>query len=240
MNPKYEQIEKYLEGKLDDKALKAFEKQMRANSDLAEEVALYKEIEKSIAHRFKHKKEESELRNTLNNIQKEQNSSKKTSKVIPLLGYKKWLIAASIAALVGLFLFQNSTPVYGDYASHEPMEVTVRGNSNTLEQVQKLFNDKDYLLANTHLSRLAEYYRDNAEIQLYYGITLLETNQYEMAKMTFEKIANANSLFKYKATWYLALNALKQNDLESCKSYLQQIPKDAAIYDKAKSLLDKL
>jgi len=240
MNPKYEQIEKYLEGKLDEKALESFEKQMRENPDLAEDVALYKEIEKSIAHRFKHQKEESELRSTLNNIHKEQSSTEKTSKVIPLMGYKKWLVAASIAALVGLFFFQNSTPVYGDYASHEPMEVTVRGNSNTLDQVQKLFNDKDYLLANTHLSRLADYYKDNAEIQLYYGITFLETDQYEMAKMTFEKIANANSLFKHKATWYLALNAFKQNDIETCKSYLQQIPKEAAIYDKAKSLLDKL
>ncbi|HIP48778.1 MAG TPA: hypothetical protein EYG92_07425 [Lutibacter sp.] len=240
MNSKYEQIEKYWQGKLEGSDLKAFEKQMQVDANFAEEVGLYKEIEKSIAHRFKHQKKESELRTTLNKIQKEQDFSKKTSKVIPLMGYKKWLVAASIAVLVGLFFFQNDTATYSDYANHEPMEVSVRGNSSTLDQVQKLFNEKDYLLANTHLSRLADFYKDNAEIQLYYGITFLETDQYEMAKMTFEKIADGNSLFKYKATWYLALNALKQNDIEASKHYLKQIPEEAAVYDKAKSLLDKL
>lgn len=239
MNPKYEQIEKYWDGLLQDAALKDFEKKMREDSDFAEEVNLYKEIENSIAHRISHQKEEAELRTTLNKIQKAQKPPK-TSKVIPLLGYKKWLVAASIAVLVGLFFFQNKAPVYSDYASHEPMEITVRGNSNTLEMVQKLFNEKNYLLANTHLSRVAEYYRDNAEVQLYYGITFLETDQYEMAKMTFEKVAKGDTLFKHKAIWYLALNALKQNDLESCKNYLQQIPEEAAIYDTANSLLKKL
>jgi thioredoxin-like negative regulator of GroEL len=138
-------------------------------------------------------------------------------------------------------MFQAKKVTYANYAKHEPMQVSVRGGSNeSLNRVQEAFNAQNYELANTHLSRLAEYYRDNAEIQLYYAITFIETDQYDMAKMVLTRIANGESLFKYKAHWYLALNALKQNDKESCSSYLKNIPKESALYQNAQDLLEEL
>jgi anti-sigma-K factor RskA len=241
MNSKYDQIERYWEGLLEAEELKAFKKKMQEDTDFAEEVNLYKNIEKSIQQRMQNLKEEQKLRATLTNLGKTQKSKIKKSKIIPLMKYKKWLVAASIAIIVGFFMFQNKEVTYASYATHEPMQVSVRGGTNeSLERVQKAFNSQDYLLANNHLSRLAEYYRDNAEIQLYYGITLIETDQYDMAKMVLTRIIKGDSLFKYKAQWYLALNSLKQNDKESCKKYLQKIPKEAEEYKEAQSLLSKL
>lgn len=179
--------------------------------------------------------------NCITKLTKKQAVSKSTSKVFPLLGFRKWLVAASIALLVGVFVFQNKTAVYSDYASHTKMDMTVRGNSNeTLEKVQNAFNTKDYALANVHLSRLAEYYKDNTELQLYYGITLLETDQYEMAKIVLEKITKTNNLYKDDAYWYLALLALKQKDYDTCSTHLEKISKESSIYKKAKKLAKTL
>ena len=241
MNPKYERIEKYWEGLLRGEELAEFEQKMLEDASFAEEVSLYNEIEKSIAQRISSKDEVKKLRKTLSKIANETTTAEQPTKVIKMRSYTKWLVAASVALLVGLFMFQNDKPTYNDYAKHRAMDVTVRGNSNeTLETIQKLFNDKNYELANTQLSRLADYYKDNAEIQLYYGITFLETDQYPMAKTTLEKIANGTSLYKYEANWYLALLALKQNDLDACKVYLERIPKDVDLSKKVNSLLKKL
>jgi len=240
-NPKYEHIAEYLSGNLKGDELKAFEKKLKENADFAEEVRLYAEIEKSLSHRLSHQEEENELRHNLQRIAKEQTSIKTKSKVISLQRYSKWLVAASIALLVGIFVVQNQTPIYSDYASHATMNISVRGSSNgTLEKVQDAFNTKDYALAYTHLSRLSEYYKDNTELQLFYAISMIETEQYDLAKIVLTKIADGDSLFKNEALWYLGLNALKQNDLETCKTYLEQIPQETEEYEKAKSLLRKL
>ncbi len=136
----------------------------------------------------------------------------------------------------------NSKPNYEDYNIHRPMNVSVRGKSTeTLENVQKLFNDKNYNLANVHLARLAGYYTNNLEIQLYYGITFLETNQFPMAKTIFDKVMLSNNKeLVNESKWYSALMALKQNDLKTCKLYLEKIPSDANNYEKVKDLLKKV
>lgn len=142
---------------------------------------------------------------------------------------------------LGLFSCSTGTPTYADYNTHKPMNISVEGNSETLEKVQKLFNDKDYETANTHLSRVAEYYIKNAEVQLYYGITFLELEQYPLAKVTFDKILRyKDSGFVDDAQWYLALMALKQNDTATCKSYLEQIPEDSNYHTQASDLLSRL
>ncbi len=179
--------------------------------------------------------------NYITKLVKKQAVSKSTSKIFSLLGYRKWLVAAGIVLLVGAFIFQNKRPIYSDYASHNRMEIKVRGNSNeTLEKIQNAFNAKDYALANVHLSRLAEYYKDNTELQLYYAITLIETDQYEMAKMLLKQISKTNNLYKDDAYWYLALLALKQKDYDTCSSNLEKISKKSSIYGKAKKLAKTL
>ncbi len=152
----------------------------------------------------------------------------------------KYIVSTTLVLLLGFISCNTGTPTYTDY-THKPMNVSVKGNSETLEKVQKLFNDKDYETANTHLSRLAGYYVKNAEVQLYYGITFLELDQYPLAIVTFDKILRyKDSGFVDDAQWYLALVALKQNDFDTCKSYLEQIPEDSNFHEKASELLANL
>lgn len=144
--------------------------------------------------------------------------------------------------LLFILISCSNKPTYEDYNNHKPMHIGVKGStSKTLSNVQKLFNEKNYTLANTHLSRLADYYIDNEEIQLYYGITFLETDQYALTKIKFDKLLlSKNALMINTTNWYLALMALKQNDLKLCKSYLTKISENSDYYKIANSLLEKI
>ena len=150
------------------------------------------------------------------------------------------LIVLSFAFIILLVSCADSPPSYADY-THKPMEIKVDGDTKTLDKAQKLFNEKDYQTANTHLARLAGYYTKNAEVQLYFGITFLELDQYPLAHITFDKVLlYKDSGFVDDAQWYLALMALKQNDLETCKTHLKLIVKDTDRYEQASGLLKKL
>ena len=73
-----------------------------------------------------------------------------------------------------------------------------------------------------------------------------DTTQKEFALLTgipqthLNEIIKGNSAYKNTATWYLALSKLKQEDYDSCKSILLQIPNDYEDYDQVKILLDEL
>ena len=240
-NPKYELIARYLEGDLNAEELHDFEEKLKNDVEFSEDVRLYQEIENSLEQDFDNANSEDELRKTLKKLAQKNNSTSNQTKVFVLRHYSKWLVAASIALVAGLFFFRNTTPTYADYNQHQKMEISVRGSSSEmLVKAQEAFNKKDYHLANVHLSRLSEYYKDNAELQLYYGISLLETDQYDLANIVFTNIAKSSSILKDEAHWYLALTALKQKDNKTCKKYLLKIPEESEFYDRAKSLIKRL
>ena len=80
----------------------------------------------------------------------------------------------------------------------------------------------------------------NPELHYFYAIALIETNDYAKAETLLKEIKSGTSVYKEKATWYLALSNLKQKKLEECKIYLKQIPTDAEDYDNAQKLLKRL
>ncbi len=239
----YTEIDQYLQGVLSTEQRKAFESRLKNDADFASEVNLYQEIEQSLASRISNKEAEKELRNTLQQLQKEQFvSEKKPTKVIQLNRFRKYMIAASIAALIGLFVFnQGTTPTYEAFANHQNIELTVRGASNTkMQNAEEAFNNKDYITAIEYLDQVLAMQPTNIEIQLYKAIALLETNQFLEADNLLESISTEQSIFKNKATWYYALSMLKQSKLDACKNILKRLPKDAEDYNSAQKLLKKL
>ena len=172
---------------------------------------------------------------------KEEVSTKKKSKVISLFNYKKLMVAASIALLIGFFIFKNGNPVYSDFANHTNLEFTVRGDNNqTITNAETAFNAKNYKTAFAQLTVLEAQFPNDIEIQLYKGICLLEMDKFSQAETIFETISKGNSAFLTKATWYKALSYLKQEHFEACKNTLKTIPESAEEYTQAKKLLRKL
>ncbi len=242
---KYITFENYLKNELTETEKIAFETKLQSDADLKQEFEIYKALETSLSSKFKNEASEQELRKTLTNLGnqfiKDDAPTKKKSKVISLSNYKKLLVAASIALLIGFFIFKDGTPAYSDFANHTNLEFTVRGdNKQTITNAETAFNAKNYKTAFAQLTVLEAQFPNDVEIQFYKGICLLEMDKFTQADTIFENISSGNSAFSNKAIWYKALSLLKQEQFEACKNTLQTIPESAEEYELAKKLLGKL
>lgn len=241
----YIAFDKYLNNELVGEELTDFEERLQNDSEFNEEFEIYKTLEDSLSSKFENEEEETVLRNTLSDLGskfiKEEEIQKKETKVVPLFNYRKLMVAASIAVLIGFFLFKNGTPVYGDYSNHNSLELIVRGDNNeSLLTAEEAFNAKDYNEALKQLTNLTGILPEDIEIQLYIGICNLELNNFDEAGTIFNKISAGDSSFASTGTWYKALSLLKQENLSGCKEVLKTIPESAPEYSDAQELLDKL
>lgn len=242
---RYIVFENYLNKELSASEIISFEEKLNSDDDFKQEFEIYKALETSLASKFKNEEAEKKLRNTISKLGskyiKSENSVKKKGKIISLFNYKKLMVAASVALLIGFFLFNNGEPVYSDFSNHNPLELVVRGDNNdAIEKAQESFNSEDYEIALQQLTVLSETNTNDTEIKLYKGICFLELNIYVEADIIFDEISSGNSAFVNTATWYKALSMLKQEQFEACKYVLKTIPKSAEEYKQAKKLLRKL
>ena len=141
--------------------------------------------------------------------------------------------------LISLLLQSCSNDV--NLHEHKKMQISGKiGENKIIKTAANAFNKQDYNLANVHLSRISEYFKKNDEIQLFYAISLMETDQIDMANMVLSRIVKGNSQYKDDALWYLGVIAFQNNDKETCKIYLKQISKKSDVIEKVKLLLKQL
>jgi tetratricopeptide (TPR) repeat protein len=242
---RYIRFDRYLNNELPEEELKSFEEQLKSDIDFKEDFKVYCALESSFVSKFENREEVLALRKTLSDLGsqhiKQGENNKKETKVISLFRYRNLMVAASIALLIGFFLFNNGSPVYGDFAQHNPLELVVRGDNNeAISKAEAAFNSKNYGEALKQLTILSNNYPNDSEISLYLGISQLELNNYAEAETIFNYISDGNSALATKAVWYKALTFLKQKKLNECKEVLKTIPKSAEEYPQAKRLLKKL
>src|SRR5690606_4851189 len=134
------------------------------------------------------------------------------------LNFYKYAIAACIALLFGIFVFnQFSTPSYSDYNDFGAISLSVRGHQDELlKTAETAFNNKDFAKAEAAFAELLNSDTDNMELKLYRAISNIELNDFETADALLNELRNGNSAYKNKAIWYLALSKLKQNETEAC------------------------
>lgn len=238
---RYILFEKYLNKELSKEELTYFDSEMNTNPDFKQEFEIYKNLNTSLQSKIENEEKEIELRKTLTNLGSEFIKDKKKGKLISMKKLRPLMVAASIALLIGFFLFNNGNPVYSDFANHNQLELIVRsGNNTAISKAEEAFNNKNYTTAFAQLTILEEQFPDDIEIKIYKGICLLELDNYSQAEAIFTTISNENSAFKHKATWYKALTYLKQEQFEKCKNTLKTIPESADEFKLAKKLLKKL
>jgi tetratricopeptide (TPR) repeat protein len=238
---RYIKFENYLNNELSGDDLKLFEEKLKSDPDFKEEFEIYKALETSLSSKFNNEEGEQELRKSLTNLGNKFIKKEKKSKVISLKKLRPFMVAASIALLIGFFLFNNGMPAYSDFANHNNLELVVRSENNeAIKKAETAFNSKNYNEALQQLNTLSQIYLNDTEIALYKGICYLEMNNYFEAQAIFDNISNGNSALKTKATWYKALSLLKQQKYIECKKVLKTIPKSAEEYQQAKKLMKKL
>ena len=232
----YLRFESYLTNEMTSEEKSNFENQLKTDSQLHENFELYKETTHFLAHKFA--KETADFKQNLKSISKENFTDKKQTKVI---AFKPWYyaVAASVMIGFGLWFMTQGNPNYTDFSQHETAMFVERGEADAnLKEAQDAFNNKEYSKAITSFEKVAS--AKTPETDYFYAIALIETNQYLKAETLLQIVKNGTSVYKDKATWYLALSNLKQMKFDECKVYLNQIPVDAEDYDKAQELLKKL
>jgi hypothetical protein len=228
----------YLENELSAEEKTNFEKQLSEDTELGSAFETFKELNLHLEHKFGNETELNAFKKNLKSISKEHFKTKK-SKVV---AFKPWqyAIAASVAILAGLFFFQNINPSFEDYNNPEMATFTERGDVNeNLKLAQDAFNAKNYKAAIPYFEGVLKVNK-SPEIQYFYAVSLLENNQFQKAEINFSELKSGTSIYKNKATWYLALSKLKQKDYTSCKEILLTIPDDFEDYDQVQQLLNEL
>ena len=228
----------YLENEFSAEEKLNFEKQLSEDQELASAFEIFKELNLHLENKFENATELKAFKKNLKSISKEHFKTKKSK----VLAFKPWqyAIAASVAILVGLFVFQNINPTFDDYNNPEMATFIERGDVNeNLKLAQDAFNAKNYKAAIPYFEGVLKVNK-SPEIQYFYAVSLLEDNQFQKAETNFSELQSGTSIYKNKATWYLALSKLKQKEYKSCKEILLTIPDDFEDYDQVQELLNEL
>jgi len=238
----YIRFENYLANELSSEEKTLFEEQLQNDEQFNESFTLYKETTQFLEHKFSNETLDfKENLKSISNQHFETLSSSETQEKGKVIAFKPWYyaVAASVVVVMGMWFMMQNDPNYSDYNQHDTalfMERSV-GDEN-LKEAQEAFNAKDYKKAVAAFDKITDF-RD-PELQLFYAISLIETNNYTKAQLFLDQLREGNSVYKHKATWYLALSYLKQDQKEECKSTLKEIPADAEDFDKAQELLNDL
>lgn len=239
-------FEAYLSKALSAEERVDFESKLENDPEFQKAFETYKELSSFLEHKFENEETSNAFQNNLKKISEahfNKNEDKrvvgKTTKTYTLM---KYLVAASVAIIFGIFTFNEfSAPNYSDYADYGNISLTVRGeNDALLKTAETAFNIKDFAKAEDAFKRLIVEDENNSQLKLYRAIANIELDNFEIADKLLKTLRHGNSAYKHKATWYLALSKLKQENHESSLEILRTIPDDAEDYEQAQKLIKKL
>ncbi|RMA57266.1 hypothetical protein [Ulvibacter antarcticus] len=247
----YIAFEEYLSEEMSTEERLTFEAQLSTDESLRKSFETYKEFSSYLEHKFEHEEATLAFKENLKQISEKHFSKESVTETETtseektiVRSFKPWqyAIAASVMLLIGMTLFnQFSTPTFGDYNQYDAVSLTMRGEGDELiNNAENAFNERNFKDASVYFESLTLKDSTNTEYQLYYAISLLETNFFEKADAIFETLSEENSAFKYQAVWHHALSKLKQEKNMESMELLKQIPEDAEMYKKAQKLLKKL
>jgi len=233
------EFEEYLKGEMTIEDKLAFEQQLKDQPDMAMAFATYKDLHLHLENKFGKADELKDFKKNLKGISKS-HFKKAKPKVFALKPWQ-YAVAASVAVLFGFFfLNQNSDPAFEDYNQPETAFFTERGTADAnLKLAQDAYNSKDYKRAIPIFETILKSDK-SAEIQYFYGVSLLEDNKVVDAETVFNDLKADNSISKDKAIWNLALCKLKQKNYKECKELLLTIPEDYEGNDQVDALLEEL
>ncbi|MCK4561494.1 MAG: hypothetical protein KAT78_01180 [Flavobacteriaceae bacterium] len=240
-NQNYILFEDYLNGTLAQNEKTSFEERLKKDTLFNNEFNTYKELSSFLKNKFENEEASISFKANLKNISNKHFEKQKPSKKI--IQFKPWqyAIAASFLLFFGIQYFNSTTPNYNNFTSYDTISLIVRGSQNELlSNAEKAFNENDFAKSEIYFTQLLETNIDNNELKLYKAFSQIELNKFKDADTTLSILSKGNSVYKNKATWYLALSKLKQKDYKACLAILKTIDTEADDYKNAKKLLKKL
>lgn len=231
---------RYVEGDMDEAENADFEMRMQNDPELQQHLKDYNQIHQRLKIQLAPDQQDIAFKETL----------KQTSpvyfaepKVVSFKRNLKWLSSIAAVLIIGLLVWAPwRSNLYETYHSGAQMLVAERGAEKTtdLDKAAAFFNDKKYAEAEVILAKLTQQQPENAMINYYYGLALIETDNLTKSRTILDPIYNGESVFKYDAAYAMAMSFLKEDNKVACKTWLEKIQSGTAPYQKAKELLTKL
>ena len=242
----YDIINRYLDGELNAAEDKAFETQMQQDTELQNEVELTRDVQATLKMKLNPGENETALRKSFKEMNEEFFTNRsEQAKIIPLIR-RKWMTAVAAIFIIALVLTVwqpwKKEDLYKQYAAIQMPGIAERGAAadSLLKMAVENFNNKRFAEAIPFFEIILKDSSQNTFVQYYYAVALLQNNQTEKSRIQLTELYNGTSLFKYDAAFYLALSYLKEKNKTECREWLNKIPTDAALYNKAQKLLKKL
>lgn len=236
---RYIAFDQYLQDEMTVEEKNSFENQLAEDPEFASEFETFKTIHLQLETKFGYEQEREAFKENLIKVS-DKHFNKHKAKVITL---KPWYygVAASAVILIGLFFYNYSqNPSFDDFNHPEQAYFVERSDANaTLKQAETAYNAREYKKANLLFESLLKE-NNTPEIQYFYGVSLLQTNEIKKSESVFNELKSGTSAFKDKALWNLALIKLKQKNYRACKEILLTISEDYEDYVEVQSLLKKL
>jgi tetratricopeptide (TPR) repeat protein len=240
-------IERRISGDLSPAELKAFDERVAADLAFAEKVDDYVAIINGIKN-----VDSLALSDEVALWEKELQDEAKVARVVAINPWKKYMIAAAVAAiLVTTFVFINRPSDVDQQqlftAYFVPYEdlITVReedDGSEALATAMAKYNRKEYRDAIPEFLRYLEKNPRNDQALFYLGISYLGDKKASDAISVFEQLETRAGSYADHVSWYLALADVLRDDIVSAKARLENIARDSN-HDfsmKANQLLDEL
>ncbi len=237
-------IDKYITGKLEDTELWEFRIKLEQDAELAQEVALRKEIYKAISNDNK-----MELLKTLNGME----ANSRTHRFrINMYSRQVQALAASIIVLMIIgagfltnYLGSNDASnlnIYTEYFVDEGSLLATRSNAETsnalIKTGIKFYNNGKYHQAIS----LFDSYPENIIAKLYNGFSYMNLEKFDIAESQFKYILNqGDNIFIDQAEWNLGLSYLGNNKTEQATNIFTKIASENGAYSaQANNIIKKL
>lgn len=238
-------IEQFLANEMSASERLAFERDLKSDPDLAEELKLAMRIDSALE-----REDIIDLRQKLLRVIEANRQQPAEVPVVRMHVRKWWYAAASVLVLcaVAATLFLQSPrnlsndAIFSEFYNASNMVDQTRGDQNLVEAVIK-FQQKDFATASVLFKNILEKDHKNIAVMFYYGIANIETQQLNVATKAFEDIiAQNDNLFVEHAKWYLGLCYLKKNQNEKATDQFVEIASDPDNYHRheARAILDKM
>lgn len=228
----YLEIEAYLQGELPAEQKTALEE--RAKSDPAFATALAER--RQLHEHLKAEAGEAALRATLNPMGTKYFPEQKEEPAVvrqlrPAAGRRRrWWVGIAAAAAIALAViaggqFMGEADHYEQFAQHEPLSLTERGNPASLaNQAETAYNNEQYSEAINLLQEYLIVQIDDERARLALGVSLLEEDRDAEAISLFKEIVDTGSALAPYGNWYLALAAVKRGETTKANGFLDLIP----------------
>lgn len=236
-----EHIARYAEDAMEDREKAMFERALATDPALRAELENYFDVRSSLRMKLEADSAENELRITLSAM-----NEKHFIRKAPVVSMRKVLlrmVPAAAAAILILFIWSPwKADLYNKYSQIEMPGMAERsaGADSIAIKAEVAFNQKDYPSARGYLHAVHEQDPVNPMFTFYYGVTLMHVDSLEKSRDILAHLSEGPSIYKNDALFFLGMSYLKEKDEALARMWLNKIPADAANYDKARKVLDKM